>query len=871
MKNILLLISAILLTSLNLYSQNTRVVRGITRDFVDVLPGTTIKLLSASDTLATITDIKGTFKFPAVKSSKFNLTVSAIGYRTFKKEYNFSSELDLIEIPKIILDDDINKLNEVVITALIPVKIKGDTVEFDARAFPVREGDAVEEMVKKLPGMELSKEGAITVLGQPITRVRLNGKDFFGDDASAAIQNLPADIVKSLQVIDDYGDQANVTGIKTGEPQKILNINTMANKRNGYFGRAEAGMGTADRYAGRIRASSFKENQQLSFDATLGNTRGKSEGTTDSKAVKLNYRNTWGKKLESYGSYRFNNINNNTLEQVYSQNIFQDYTRFDNENNTANRMDSDHRLSWNFEYAIDKNNYIKVEPNISYNPSRSDNVGSTLTRLLSASSTRQNHAQNKSLSSEIGTEMFYNHKFTRPGRNFSVNADLSYSKGNQERNLNNEYEYIDSLNNISTEEQYQFSSSDNLNRRTRLGFSYVEPLSKSSFFEFNYEWNRSHTESARDTRDIDPLTGQQSSNLQLSNNYNYAFITNKVGLTYRMTKSNINYIIGLSAQPALLKGDDRSRNISTSNSTFNWIPTARLAYNFSKKQAIVARYDGRSKQPGFNQLQPITDNSNLQNTVTGNPNLKPEFVHNLGLEYRQSDWASGYNMFADINLGRTDSKIISSRVIIPDSLKQQTTFVNANGFYNARGTYNFSKPFAGRKFTLSYYGAANFSNNIAFTNNERNVGKNTVISQGLKVRIDLKDVIDAQLNTSFSHSRTSYSSAAFTERKLYRYFISLEGRSHFFKDLTLGYDLSQTINKGYSAADVNPTLLSLFMEHRFLKGNRGSMRLQGFDLFNQNTGISRDVFDNEIVDRQNNRLARFFLLSFNYRLQHFGN
>jgi hypothetical protein len=242
----------------------------------------------------------------------------------------------------------------------------------------------------------------------------------------------------------------------------------------------------------------------------------------------------------------------------------------------------------------------------------------------------------------------------------------------------------------------------------------------------------------------------------------------------------------------------------------------------------------------------------------------------LGVEYRQSDFASGYTMFTDLSISQTENKIVSSRVIVPDSLKQQTSYVNADGFYNARGSYNFSKPFADRKFTISYFGSANYSNNVAFTNNERNVGKNMVISQGLKFRIDLKDVIDAQLNTSFSHSKTRYSSAAFSERKLNRYSIGLEGRSHFFKDLTLGYDLSQTINEGYSTENVNPTLLSLYLEHRFLKGNRGSVRLQGFDLFNQNTGISRDVFDNEIVDRLNNRLARYFLLSFNYRLQHFG-
>lgn len=870
MKTTSLILSFLLILSLHGYSQDKKTIQGVTRDSVGTLPGSSVKLVSVSDTMATVTDMNGKFTFPSVKANKFSLTVTSIGFKKFIKEYTVDAKKALVTLPPIILKDDSRQLNEVVITAVVPVKVKEDTVEFDARAYQVREGDAVEEMVKKLPGLEVNKDGSMTAQGEAITKVRLNGKDFFGDDASAAIQNLPADIVQNLQLIDDYGDEAKITGIKTGEPQKVLNINTKPDKKNGYFSKGEAGMGTADRYAGRIRASKFNGDQQLSFDGMLDNTRGRSEGTTDSKSLKFNYRDNWGDKIESYGSYRFNNSDNNTLEKVFSQNIYQDYTRFDDENNTINRIENNHRLSWNIEYQIDKSNYLKFEPNLSFNPSRSDISGSTFTRLLSASSTRINNSFNKSRSSDIGTELYYNHKFKKPGRNFGFNADLSYSEGNQNRDISNEYSLVDSLGNVSTEDQYQLSDIDNINKKARMRFSYIEPLSDSSSLELNYDWNRSHTESLRNTMDVDPLDGQQTTNLQLSNNYNYDFITNRVGLTYRVDKSKLDYNIGLSAQPALLKGKDISRNINTSKNTFNWIPTARFSYKFSKEHSIIARYYGRNNQPGFTQLQPITDNSNLQNTVTGNPNLKPEFIHNLGVEYRQSDWASGYTMFTNLSLSQIQNKIVSSRIIIPDSLRQQTSYINANGFYNAKASYMFSKPFANRKFTLSYYGSANYSNNIAFTNNERNVGKNMVISQGLKARFDINDVIDAQLNISYSYNQTSYSLNSFSDRKVNRYFISLEGRNYFFKDLTLGYDLSQTINEGYNADNTNPTLLSLYLEHRFLKGNRGTIRLQGFDLFNQNTGISRDVFDNEIVDRQNNRLARYFLLSFNFRLQHFG-
>ena len=415
-----------------------------------------------------------------------------------------------------------------------------------------------------------------------------------------------------------------------------------------------------------------------------------------------------------------------------------------------------------------------------------------------------------------------------------------------------------------------FTENDNLNKRARARFAYIEPLSQTSFLEFNYDWNRNSTESSRDANNIDPLSGNESRNAQLSNNYKYYFTTNRIGLSYGVNKNNLNYLIGISAQPSVLEGEDLSRDIFTSNRNFNWVPTARLMYKFSKQNSVVARYFGRSTQPSFNQLQPVTDNSNLQNTVTGNPDLKPEFAHNLNLEYRQSDFASGFTMFTDVSLSSIQDKIVSIRTIIPDSLKQQTSYINTDGFYTGRASYTFSKPFANRKYTISYYGSTNYSNNVAYTNSIRNIGKDFVLSQGLKVRLDLEDIIDAEINTSYSYNRTSYTSSSFSNRETNRFNIGLEGRNYFFKDWTLGYDFSKTFNNGYNTGNANPTLLSLYLEHRFLKGNRGTLRLQGFDLFNQNTGITRDVFDNEIVDRRNNRLARYFLLSFNFRLQRFG-
>ncbi|HET8828451.1 MAG TPA: outer membrane beta-barrel protein, partial [Pelobium sp.] len=332
----------------------------------------------------------------------------------------------------------------------------------------------------------------------------------------------------------------------------------------------------------------------------------------------------------------------------------------------------------------------------------------------------------------------------------------------------------------------------------------------------------------------------------------------------------INSTVGLFAQPSVLSGTDFSRGISTYQKNFNWVPSLRFAYAFSREKRLTLNYRGSNNLPDFRQLQPVTDNSNLQNTVTGNPNLKPEFAHQTNLEYRQTNVRSGTAWYGRLRYNQVQDKIVTSKNIVADSIKQEISYVNTDGFYNASGDYSFSLPFSERKFVLAYFGRPSYSKNIALTNNERIIGENIGLTQGLKLRIDIADVLDSEIKTSYSYSTATFSAASIEDRSSNQLNIGLDGRNYFFKDLTLGYNFSKTFNNGYNASIGNPTFLSLYMEHRFLKGNKGSVRLQGFDLFGQNTGIQRDIFDNEIVDRQSNRLSTYFLLSFNYRFQNFG-
>lgn len=865
-----LLLSFVLLSFINGYAQ-TYSVKGSVQDTAGVpLPGTLIKAKWGADSIATSTDVNGAFTLNNIKSPDFTFSAAFLGFQTFLKKYRIDNGQTL-NLPPIKLKEGSNTLNEVVITAVTAVKIGEDTVTFNAASFPVREGDAVDEVLKKLPGVKVDNDGNVTNQGEAITKIRVNGKDFFGTDVATAIKNLPADIIKNLQFIDDYGDQANLTGVKTGEPEKILNITIQEDKKRGYFARVQAGLGNEDRYNTSVRGNTFKGERQIAFDGTINNTNmrgGGGNGITSTNSAGLNYKNEWGPKLSADAGYNFNNRKNTTIGKAYTQNFLETFTRLEDELTNNYSDNYSHNFSGNLEFKPDTMNFLKISPRLSYNSNDIDNSGFYTITQQDIITVRDNVSGNNTSSANFGTNIFYNHKFPKKGRNMSLRGNISYSDGDDFRDVLNNYVItesgVDSL-------RFQNQLTDNTNRnfQTWFNFSYMEPIGKKTFIEANYSHNQSNTYTNRDANDV--IGGVGVFNPDLSNKYEYQFTTHRFGLNYRFIDEKYNYTVGLNAQPAVLKGQNLSKDIDTESKSFNFIPSARFVYKFSKQQSLQVNYYGRNNQPGFLQLQPISDNSNLQNVVTGNPNLKPEFIHSFSARYNQSDWNMGHILYANLSYNQTQDRIVTTKVLVPGTINQVTSYTNTDGFYTLRGDYSYGKPFAERKFTITYSGNAALNNNVAFIDNSKNIAKNYNLRQELEFEVDIKDVIDMELETSYTINKTKYSQETFEDRQTNSLRYQLRGRNYFFKDLTLGYNLNKTINSGFDNSIVrNPTILGLFAEYRFLKGNMGTLRLDGYDLFNQNTGISRDVFDNIIIDRQVNRLGRYFMLSFTMRFSKFG-
>ena len=922
--------------------QTTHYVWGVVQDSTKRgLPGTTVAVRSnQGDSAFTSADSNGIFFFPEVIGNKITVTISSIGYETLVKHFILDSAARVVGLDTFRLERQANFLTSVVVTGVVPITIKEDTVEYSVAAYKVRDNATIEDLLKKLPGVEVDAAGNVTAQGKAVTGVKVNGKDFFNGDVKAATQNIPADMVQSVQVIDDYGTQASKTGIKTGEPAKILNINTRADKSHGYTAQVVAGDGSDllpnkpgisndDRYVGSINVLDLNGKQQIAVLGSLNNTNSNTftfgsgggsggggggsapiainpsslsmmagagattsspgsdqNGITVARSGGVNYRDDWGKSITSYGSYSF--ADNTVYNKTYT---LQDNTSLSDpattvQTNIETDINTGHRFNWNIDYEPNDFNSLKIAPSVTYQSMHSD-VGSASTSTVDSSVNQAYTSSSNGHSSApaVGLLLNYNHHFKRTGQNLNMNFTINQSTTDQYQNP--VFDYTAGLPSAPTDQQI---SSHNRTERYASSTSFVQPLNKSSSLEFLYTFNYSSTNFTKNTYVLDSLS-KFSYDTSLSTIYSYAFIRQRAGLNYRFVKKDkYNYTIGIAVEPSILEGNSPLDGIKIHNYQTNIIPTARFVYNFAKNKTITLNYSGNSGSPGFSQLQPVIDFSNAMYPVQGNPDLHPQVTNTCSLNFNQFDLSSGNSLFANMIFTQIQNKIVTNVTSYPSDYPENpslqgtylTQYLNANGYYTGSASINFAKPWDNRKYTVTFSTAAQFTNNIGYLSSvdsttnietsEKNTARTLTLKPGIRFRIDLENIIDAQVSTSYAINRTTntisnYLTGASSDFRTLT--IGINGKN-YFKDWTLSYDFTKMINYGYSIPIGPMNILNTYVERTFLKGHRGTIRLAVFDVFNQNTGYSSTASSSSITETSSMRLGRYFLASFSFRLERFA-
>jgi hypothetical protein len=913
MKYFLLLIT--LVGSSLISSAQLRVKGTVKNDDGKNLAGASVVLYypGSTDSLKTVTNEKGAFTFNNVKKAKVEVITSFVGFKKLLSYYDYTEQTGEQNIWDIVLSPGDVTLETVTVEAA-KIQIKEDTISYRIDSTMYRKNDNVEEVLKKLPGIEVdNKTGKVTAQGKEVTKVKVNGKDFFGGDVTTATRELNADMVDKIQVIDDYGDQAAFTGVRDGEASKTLNIQLKKDKNKGYFGNVSAGIGTEDRYQAGLSLNIFNNERQISILGNINNTNastfnfggnammagiassmgigrggagagsafgnfGTSNGLNVTKSVGVNFRDQWGPKVSAYGSYSFSNRQSTTLQNVSRKNNIVN-PNINLENNNDYAVNDNHRISFNIEYKIDSFNYLKFSPNVSITNTNGENFSDFDISRLNGDKISEGtiNSFSDSKSPNINGSLLFNHRFKKRGRTLSLNLSASDGYTESMNDYDNYTSYYFPL--YRSDTTLQYITQDNDNRSTSLRASYIEPLSKTKSLEFNYSYTRQVTGNDRKSYEVDPVTGNKTYQDSLSNIFDNVYITNRIGANFRNTQKKYNYSLGFAVQPASIESNSITGKYSYKRNIFNYYPVFRYQYNFSKSRSFSVNYSGSTKQPSYSQLQPVYDSTNLQYITVGNPDLRPEFSNNLGLRYNNFDFISGNVFFGSINASFTNDKIVNNAIDLgadPTDPKyrpgaQEIRYLNADGYYALSAFYNFSRPIQNRKYVFNFGGNASFNNNIAYLDGQKTTGKNFILGQRFSMDYKLKKWLESNIavNFVFNDAQNAGNKSASSTTRAWT--LSNNSRIFFPKGIVFTYDINKTLNSGYGeGVNTDPFIINAALEKQFFKSKKLSLKLNALDMLNENTSISRTVNSYYITDTRTNRLGRYYMLSAIFRLNKFS-
>jgi len=865
-------------SNLAVHAQNNAKLLGMVKDTTNAgIPGANVRLIAGQDTLSTSTDSAGRFGFTIYKGNVLFLLVRSIGYLSYSTSYTLKDGISLLQLPGIVLKSAAQQLKEVRIKGKVPpIRVMKDTVEYNASAYAVHEQDKVEDLLKQMPGIIVDANGSVTTEGTPLTKIRVNGKDFFTGDVKEFISKLPAGLVEKIQVIDDYGDQANFTGVKTGEPQKLLNVVFKPNHNGGKFGDLTASAGTNDRYGLSLNDYFWEDTKQIGINGN-GVNLNNGAGINTNANLGMNYRNTVAKDLILSGGYNYSYNRTATNQQSYTQTVNPLGTIYNQSDNESGSKGNNNNLYLNLQSLKDR---TMIQGNI--NGTLAGNTANSLSASQQTGLIRQDlntMSNSDTHNPTINAGFNVNRKLKKKNRQISLAITASSTKSNNNNYQNNEIGYFDPStgNPIKDSLFNQLIDTRTHNQTLTTKISYTEPVGhqKDSLIkkviDFSYRFSLTHNSNELETSAIDP-GGSINKVDSLSNSYSSTFFQHTIAANYRYDSRKLNYTIGANVQPYLLTGGYEGRADRIDRPGFTFFPVARLNYKPSPDNVFSFYYTENTIIPNFSQLQPIPDTRNLQDVIIGNPDLKAALSHVLNFNYRHVNASNGSSVLVGIGANATQNQVVSNTILIPDTLKslrQETRYQNVNGNYTVNGNYWWSLPLDKNKYSITVRGTLAYDHHLSFSNGMENFSEGINLSQSAGLRINEKWLM---LNTNFTYNLrdNTYSLATAIPNKIQTWTFNADTRIYLSTRLSVAATAIKTINAGYNLPGANTLIMGGYVEKIFLKNKQISVKIEANDVLNQGNNLNRTISDNTITESKTNQISRYFMLSLSWRLQDFN-
>lgn len=910
--------------------------RLLDKDSKTPISGATVTLIAQKDSLnpkTVLTNAKGEFAFTGLVVDKYRLLTSMLDYDVVSQVINLQASnkeplvFNLSKQPK--------NLAEVSVKAKKPVvQQKGDTLEFNASELKVNPDANAEDMIKKLPGVTIDKDGNVTSGGDQIRKVTVDGRDFFGDDATAALRNLPASVIDKIQVFDKLSDQAQFTGFDDGNSIKSINIVTKQGMRNGQFGRVYAGAGTQGTYNAGGNVSLFKNNLRLTFVGLTNNvnqqnfasqdllgvtssggggggrgggrggggnfggggfggnnnnfTVGQQNGISKTNSFGLNFSDIWGKKkkAEVSGSYFFNNSNTNNDQFSNTENFqLSGKNQYYNENAVSSSKNFNHRINFRLNYKINDKNSIIITPNLSFqdNTAIKDISGYNTYSPTDSISRSINNSDSKNFGYNFSNNILFRHSFAKRGRTLSVNFNTTLNKRDGDTYIYNINDYY-TPGGVSSDSLQQYTGLITSGYQLGANVSYTEPIGKKGQLQISYTPSYAKNKSDQEVYQYDHVGGKYTLfDDSLSNKFDNVTIKHNTGVTYRLGDRDNMFSVGLSYQYTELTSDRTYPSpVRVSKNFNNVLPNLMWTKKFNARNSIRVFYRANTNTPSVTQLQDVYNNNNPLFVTAGNPNLKQQVGNVLSARYTYTNTAKSKSLFFNVFLQQnsnyitnatytaTKDSVLNSSVTLYKG-SQLSKPVNVDGYWSLRSFITYSMPLKFMKSNLSINGGFTYGNTPGLINNIRNNSKSYVYNAGVVLASNISEYVDFNINYSVNFNNVTNSIQPSLDNKYVQQSAGAQLNLLSKKGWFIQNDISNQSYSGLSGGfNQRYWLWNAGIGKKFLKKQQAELKLTVFDLLKQNQSITRTATDSYIQDVQNQVLRQYFMLTFTYNLKNFG-
>ncbi len=865
----------------------------------------TVRLLNVKDSAmvrGVVSARNGSFTLKNVKKGSYLLHITFIGYDPLYQPLQITGKKNPVNVGKLELSDGAIELGEAVVIGKAPeVTVRNDTVEYNADSYKVTEGSVLEDLLKKMHGVEVDSEGKITVNGKEVKKVMVDGKEFFSDDPKVASKNLPAKMIDKLQVLDKKSDMAQMTGFDDGEEETVINLTVKPGMKQGWFGNAYGGYGSKDRYEGNAMVNRFVNNDQITFMGGANNTNnmgfsdlastmfsgmgggggrrggfGAGSGITSSGNAGLNFSKEFKPdKLTLGGNTRYSHSDNDARSKSDRQNILPgDSSSYDNSEAMSRTKSDNFGVDFRLEWKPDTMTQLIFRPSFSFSHSMNDNFSDATTLDNERDTVNTNKSSNYSESNgyNLNASIDFSRKLNNKGRVFSAtlsggNSD-SYSDGMNRSDIVY-FNQTDALKNSIIDQRSRY---DNKGFNYRAYVSWVEPIGHNNFIQATYSISQRKQEALKNVynQDADGIYNVLDS--AYSQSYRNNFISQRASLSFKSQRAKFNYTIGLNLDPSYSSSENFVGDTTLSKITrkvVNLSPMAQFNYMFDKRTNLRIMYNGRTSQPSMTQLQPVADISDPTNITIGNPDLNPRYTNNVFIRFQQFTPEKQRAFMIMANGSYIINDIVSYTSYNQETGVKTTTYKNVNGNYSGNVRMMLNTPLKNKKFSINSMTMASFANSNGYINEEKNTNRNLILSE--RGGIDFRSsYLDLGVNGNIRYNATSNSLQKENNQNTFNYGAGGYTTIYLPLNFKIESDVNWSTNSGYGDGfKQNEVLWNASASKSFLKNNQGTLRFKIYDILQQRSNISRSITASYIQDSEYNTLGSYFMVHFIYRFSIF--